>query len=202
MLTVGLTGNIASGKSEVARRLANLGATIVDADVLAREVVEPGTPALAEIAKRWGNGVLEPSGRLDRAALRKIVFASRHDLDALNAIVHPRVDERRRQLFAEARERGDSVVVYDVPLLFERQMENAFDVVVLVDAPEPVRRERLMARQSLDSHEAERMIASQLPSREKRERADFIVDNDGDLASLDARVAQLWDVLQRRATQR
>lgn len=199
MLTVGLTGNIASGKSEVARRLAELGATLIDADILAREAVEPKTPALAAIVERWGSRVLRADGHLDRAALRTIVFGSRPELDALNAIVHPRVEERRQALLNEARRRGDRIVVCDIPLLFEKGMERAFDVVVLVDAPESTRRDRLVSQRALSRDAANRMIAAQSPSAEKRARADYIIDNDRTLSELDAQIHELWSRLSARA---
>ncbi len=199
MLTVGLTGNIASGKSEVARRLAQLGATLIDADVLAREVVEPGTPALSAIVERWGTRVLRGDGHLDRARLRAIVFESRAELEALNAIVHPRVEERRQALLKAARARGDRIVVCDIPLLFEKQMERAFDFVVLVDASETLRRERLVTQRALSIDAANGMIAAQMPSAEKRQRASYVIDNDGTLDDLDAQVRELWSRLDALA---
>ena len=199
MLIVALTGNIASGKSSVARLLAARGARIVDADVLAREVVEPGSAALGEIAARWGKGVLLPNGRLDRAALRDIVFAAPAELEALNAIVHPRVELRRRELVAQARAEGERVVVCDIPLLFEQGMERSFDVVLLVDAPEALRRERLVATRGLSGDEADRMIAAQMPSAAKRERADIVIDNDTSLAELEQQVDEVWKELERRS---
>ena len=199
MLIVALTGNIASGKSSVARLLAARGARIVDADVLAREVVEPGSAALGEIAARWGKGVLLPDGRLDRAALRDIVFAAPAELEALNAIVHPRVELRRRALVAQARAEGERVVVCDIPLLFEKEMERSFDVVLLVDAPEALRRERLVDERGLSGEEADRMIAAQMPSAAKRARADIVIDNDTSLAQLEQRVDEVWNELERRS---
>lgn len=198
VLIVALTGNIASGKSSVARLLAARGARIIDADVLAREVVEPGTPALGDIVSRWGPGVLLADGRLDRAALREIVFAAPAELEALNAIVHPRVELRRRALVAEARGDGERVVVCDIPLLFEKGMERSFDVVLLVDAPAALRRERLVSDRGLSGEEAERMIEAQMPAAPKRARADFVIDNDATPAELEKRVDEVWSALQRR----
>src|SRR5919199_6747659 len=132
MLLVGLTGNIASGKSTVARMLAERGATVIDADVLARRAVEAGTPAYAKVVERWGREVLAADGRLDRAALRGIVFSNPAELEQLNAIVHPEVERMREELVAAARARGDGVVVCDIPLLFERELAGRFDCVVLV----------------------------------------------------------------------
>ncbi|MGZ8413325.1 MAG: dephospho-CoA kinase, partial [Gemmatirosa sp.] len=144
MLLVGLTGNIASGKSTVARRLVTHGAALVDADLLAREAVRPGTPALARIVARWGDAVLAPDGVLDRGVLRARVFADPHELEALNAIVHPEVGRLRDAAVDAARARGEPIVVSDIPLLFERDLAGEFDVIVLVDAPRTVRLERLV----------------------------------------------------------
>lgn len=204
MLLVALTGNIASGKSVVTSRLAEHGATIIDADLLAREVVAPGTPALDAIVARWGAAVRQGDGSLDRAALRDIVFADAAERDALNAIVHPAVDALRRARVAEARAAGATVVVCAIPLLFETGLDRAFDCIVLVDARVETRRERLMTRRGLSQVEADRMIAAQLPSASKRARASYIIDNDGSLAELHAAVDALWPTLEeeaRRATE-
>jgi dephospho-CoA kinase len=199
VIVVGLTGNIASGKSTVAALLAAHGAVIVDADVLARRAVEPGTPALAAIAARWGTGMLSPDGTLDRAALRRVVFQSQQELEALNAIVHPAVEQMRLAEVAAARARGDQLVVCDIPLLFEKQLEPLFDRVVLVDAPRPVRLERLMAERGLDEQEALRMIAAQMPAELKRARAHYVIENAGTREELSRRVDALWAALLRDA---
>lgn len=196
-LLVALTGNIASGKSEVARILAELGATVIDADVLAREAVRPGTRALAAIVQRWGPGILQPDGTLDRATLRRIVFADARERAALDAIVHPEVRLRRDALVAEARSSGVPVVVADIPLLFETGMEHDFDTVILVDAPEPVRLARLKSARGLSEEDARRMMAAQMPSTVKRARADIVIDNAGSLASLREAVTHAWRTLQR-----
>lgn len=195
MLYIGLTGNIASGKSEVARLLEERGATIIDADVLARDAVAPGTPALEAIVARWGRGVLAPDGTLDRGALRRIVFSNATDLDALNLIVHPAVSALRDQRLARFRAQGATVVVYDVPLLFEANLADEFDKIVLVDAPEAIRHERLVQLRGLDPDEAERMIASQMPATVKRARADFVIENRGTMAELQQQVDELWEQL-------
>jgi dephospho-CoA kinase len=199
VLIVALTGNIASGKSSVARLLAAKGARIIDADVLAREVVERGSAALGQIAERWGARVLRPDGSLDRAALRDIVFTAPEELEALNAITHPRVEQRRRALLDTARAEGVRVVVCDIPLLFEKGMERSFDLVILVDAPEAVRRERLVTERGLSLDEADRMIAAQMPSSAKRARADVVIDNDASLEELARRTDALWDDLEHRS---
>jgi dephospho-CoA kinase len=195
MLLVGLTGNVASGKSEVSRRLADRGATIIDADVLAREAVERGTPAYDAIVARWGARMLRPDGTIDRAALRHTVFRDAAEREALNAIVHPWVERRRNALVEEARRRGDQIVVCDIPLLFERQLQAEFDRVILVDAPAGVRLERLMTSRRLDRSEAEQMIAAQMLPEAKRALSDYIIDNVDSLAALDARVNDVWKEL-------
>ncbi|HZD86105.1 MAG TPA: dephospho-CoA kinase [Gemmatimonadaceae bacterium] len=199
MIRIGLTGNIASGKSEVATMLADRGATIIDADELAREAVEPETQALKDIIKRWGKDVLNQDGGLDRAALRQIVFADQNELDALNRIVHPGVTRLRDREVARARERGDPIVVCVIPLLFERNIVEEFDAIILVDAPRPLRLERLVATRGLEETEAMNMIASQMPAELKRARADFVIENDGSLDKLERDVDALWSSLQRNA---
>ena len=199
MIRIGLTGNIASGKSEVAKMLADRGATIIDADELAREAVEPETQALKDIIKRWGKDVLNQDGGLDRAALRQIVFADQNELDALNRIVHPGVTRLRDREIAKARERGDPIVVCVIPLLFERNIVEEFDAIILVDAPRPLRLERLVATRGLEETEAMNMIASQMPAELKRARADFVIENDGSLDKLERDVDALWSSLQRNA---
>ena len=192
MLLVGLTGNIGSGTSAVARMLVDRGATLVDADVLAREAVRVGTPAYAAIVRRWGDAVLEPDGVLSRPALRERVFSDPIELEALNAIVHPEVGRLRDVRVAEARERGARMVVCDIPLLFERNLADEFDVVILVDAPRPVRLERLVRDRALRPTEAMEMIAAQMPAELKRARADFVIDNVGTLVQLERKVDAVW----------
>jgi dephospho-CoA kinase len=195
MLLVGLTGNIASGKSTVARMLAERGATVIDADVLARRAVEAGTPAYAKVVERWGRKVLAADGALDRAALRGIVFSNPAELEQLNAIVHPEVERMRDQLVTEARARGDQVVVCDIPLLFERHLADRFDRVLLVDAPRALRLQRLMRERGLAEDEAVAMIDAQMPSELKRARAHIVIDNDGSPAALEQAVGAAWRAL-------
>ena len=199
MILIGLTGNIASGKSAVARMLADRGATIIDADVLAREAVRPETQALRDIVKRWGKDVLQQDGSLDREALRQIVFADQNELDALNRIVHPGVTRMRDREVALAKERGDPIVVCVIPLLFERNLVDEFDAIILVDAPRPVRLERLVTTRGLEETEAMNMIAAQMPAELKRARADHCIDNNGSLDDLERDVDALWSSLQRNA---
>jgi dephospho-CoA kinase len=195
MFLVGLTGNIGSGKSTVAQLLSERGATIIDADVLARRAVESGTEAHRAIAERWGTSILSADGTLDRAALRRIVFSDPAELEQLNAIVHPEVERMRGELVERARQRGDRLVVCDIPLLFERRMTERFDRIVLVDAPRPVRLERLVRERGLRETEAMDMIVAQMPAELKRARADFVIDNDGSLTALDQRVSEVWGAL-------
>jgi dephospho-CoA kinase len=195
MLLIGLTGNIAAGKSTVAQMLADRGATIIDADELARDAVAVGSDGHRKIVERWGDDILKADGGLDRVALRQIVFQEPTELEALNSIVHPEVSRLRDDLINEARERGDETVVCDIPLLFERGVVNDFDRIVLIDAPRPLRLERLIRDRALGQTEAMHMIAAQMPAELKRARADFVIDNDGDLAALEERVDEVWRAL-------
>lgn len=199
MLLVGLTGNIASGKSTVANLFAERGATVIDADELARRAVEPGSPALAAIVERWGAGLVLPSGELDRAALRAIVFNEPEQLEALNRIVHPEVERLRTLALDEARARGDRIVVCDIPLLFEKKMVDDFDTVVLVDAPRPLRLERVVGERGLSATEAMAMIAAQMPAELKRARADLVIHNAGTRHELLEQVNAVWTSLQAAA---
>lgn len=199
MRVVGLTGNIASGKSTVARLFAAWGAPVIDADVLAREAVAPGTPALDAITARWGDAVLDDHGQLERAALRRIVFGDPRERAALDAIIHPEIARRRARAIAAADERGAPLVICDIPLLFEAGLTDTVDDIVLVDAPTAVRRERLTHDRGLDSREADAMIAAQWPSDRKRPHATWIIENDGDLATLTMHARAVFDALQARA---
>ena len=191
---MGLTGGIASGKSEVARRLVELGAVLVDADVLAREVVEPGTEGLEEVAEAFGREVLADDGALDRAALGAIVFADPRRRELLNSIIHPRVRARAAEIAAGAP--AGSVVVQDIPLLVETGQAGNFDVVVVVDAPDEVRIRRLEERNGLNEEHARARMAAQASREERLAAADHVVENAGTLEELRAAVDRLWaDVL-------
>lgn len=202
MLLVGLTGNIASGKSTVAQLFSERGATIIDADVLARRAVERGTKAFDAIARRWGTSVLTPDGQLDRTALRRVVFGNAKELEALNDIVHPEVERLREVRIDEARSRGDRIVVCDIPLLFEKKMADRFERILLVDAPRPLRLERLVSDRGLRETEAMDMIAAQMPAELKRARADFVIDNASTLTELERRVSDVWTSLVQDAESR
>ena len=199
MLHAGLTGNIASGKSTVSKLLAERGATVIDADVLARRVVEPGTPALEEIREYFGDEVLSPDGTLDREAMRKIVFNNPGARSVLNGIVHPAVSRMRDAELQAARERGDRIVISDIPLLFETGLEHAFDAVIFVDASEDTRLRRLTEARGLPESDARAMMSAQWPAAEKRARSTFVVENNGSLGALAARVALLWQELSTLA---
>jgi dephospho-CoA kinase len=195
MRLIGLTGNIASGKSAVSDMLAARGATIIDADILARDAVMKGSPALDAIVARWGNGVLDKDGNLDRAALRHVVFDNQEDLDVLNEIVHPDVRRRRDDEISAARDRGDKVVVSVIPLLFERHLADEFDSIILVDAPRSDRLDRIVRDRGIDEAEAMKMIASQMPSDLKRARADYVIENSGTLEDLEDEVNRVWEAI-------
>jgi dephospho-CoA kinase len=191
---VGLTGGIASGKSEVSRRLAELGAILIDADLLAREAVEPGSEGLAEVVRAFGSGVLQDDGALDRAALGALVFADPERRGQLNAIVHPRVRARAAELMAAASDQA--VVVQDIPLLVETGQAASFDVVVVVDAPDEVRIRRLAERNGMTPDEAAARMAAQATREERLAAADYVIENSGSLDELRAAVDRLWhDVL-------
>jgi dephospho-CoA kinase len=199
MLKVGLTGNIAAGKSTVADVWRGLGATVIDADELARRAVDPGTPALDAITREWGSEVVDAGGELDRAALRRIVFSDPEARERLEQIVHPAVAGLRDELYREAEARGERLVVADIPLLFEVGLVDEFDVVVLVDAPEEARLVRLVGDRAMDPEDARRMIAAQMPAELKRARADFVIVNTGTLGEVRRRAREVWDELRRRA---
>ena len=199
MFLVGLTGNIGSGKSTVAQLLSERGATIIDADILARRAVEQGTAAYKQIVECWGTSITGADGTIDRAALRRTVFSDPQQLERLNAIVHPEVERLRADLVTQARARGDRLVVCDIPLLFERKMTDDFDRIVLVDAPRPMRLERLVRERGLRETEAMDMIVAQMPAELKRARADAVIDNEGTLTQLDQRVSEVWAALLQAA---
>lgn len=190
MLRVGLTGGTGSGKSTVARRLAERGAVVVDADALAREVVAPGTEGLAEVVAEFGPSVLAADGSLDRAALAQVVFGDDERRRALEAITHPLIARRTGELVAAAPD--DAVLVHDVPLLVEKGMGAGYDLVVVVDAPVEVRVRRLVGR-GLPEDDARRRIASQATTEQRRAAADVWLDNDGTAEDLLAAVDRLWD---------
>jgi dephospho-CoA kinase len=197
MITVGLTGGIGSGKSEVARLLGARGAVVVDADALAREAVAPGTTGLAAVVAEFGPEVLAADGSLDRARLGRLVFADDERRAALEAVVHPYVQRRGAELMAAAP--ADAVVVYDVPLLVENQLQRHYDLVVVVDASDADRLHRLTVSRGMAEADARSRMAAQATREERLAVADVVLPNDGDLADLVRRVDRLWADLHARA---
>lgn len=196
MYLIGLTGGIASGKSVVGERLAQLGAVHIDADVLAREIVDPGTPGLAAIAAEFGPDVLQPDGSLDRAALGSVIFQDAERRERLNAITHPEVWRRTRELIAEAERRDpEAVVVYDVPLLAEAKTERrlAFDLVVVVHADTETRIRRMVELRGMKREEALHRLNSQASDTERLAIADVVIDSNGTLADTLAQADRLWE---------
>jgi dephospho-CoA kinase len=190
LVRVGLTGGIASGKSTVSDRLAELGALVIEADRLAREVVRPGTPGLAAIVSAFGTTLLTAAGELDRPALGRLVFADPGARRRLEAIVHPLVRQRATEI--EATAPAGSVVVQDIPLLVEAGLADQFDVVVVVDVDEAVQRQRLRDQRGLTDAEAASRIAAQATREERLAVADLVIDNNGTMAELIDEVDRLW----------
>ncbi|MEU2081891.1 dephospho-CoA kinase [Streptomyces albus] len=196
MVKVGLTGGIGAGKSEVSRLLAEHGAVIVDADRIAREVVEPGTPGLAAVVAEFGEEVLAPDGSLDRPRLGSLVFADPDRLAALNAIVHPLVGERSAELEREAAAADETaVIVHDVPLLTENGLAPLYDTVVVVDASDETRLDRLVRLRGMAEQEARARMAAQATREERLAVADIVIDNDGPIEELPPRVRAVWEQL-------
>ena len=191
MITIGLTGGIGSGKSTVSSRLAELGAFIVDADLVAREIVEPGQPALAELADAF-DGVLNPDGTLNRAELARQAFATPEATEKLNAITHPRIRARTEELFKQGRESGAQVLVYDMPLLIENGEVDKVDHVLVVDAPDELRIDRLVQHRGLDENDARRRIAAQIDRATRLNAADTVLDNSGTVEQLLEQVDGFW----------
>lgn len=192
MVRVGLTGGIASGKTVVSDRLRELGAVVIDSDVLAREVVKPGTPALAAIEERFGASVLQ-HGALDRQALGSVVFRDEQARRHLERIVHPAVRARAAEI--EAAAPGDAVVVHVIPLLVETGQQDDFDVVVVVDVDRGTQLTRLQKRSAMTLEEGEARLAAQATAERRRAVADRILDNSGSLAELEQQVDELWQLL-------
>jgi len=190
MLRVGLTGGIGSGKSEVAGLLAERGAVVIDSDVLAREVVEPGTPGLAAVVEAFGPAVLTADGRLDRERLAQVVFADQWARERLNAIIHPLV--RAASAARAAAVPDDAVVVHDIPLLVEAGLTEGWDVVVVVAASPATQLDRLVRSRGMDPAAAQARIDAQMPLADKVSVADVVINNDGSRAALVAQVDELW----------
>ncbi|MGW0734657.1 dephospho-CoA kinase [Streptomyces sp. NPDC002851] len=197
MLKVGLTGGIGAGKSEVSRLLGSYGAVVVDADRIAREVVEPGTPGLAAVVEAFGEDVLAPDGTLDRPKLGALVFADQDKLATLNAIVHPLVGTRSAELEAAAGD--DAVVVHDVPLLAENGLAPLYDLVIVVDASPETQLDRLVRLRGMSAEDAKARMAAQATREKRLQIADIVIDNDGPLEVLEPQVRAVWEDLARRA---
>ena len=195
VLSVALTGNIASGKSAVLRLFEQWGAAVTDADAIVHDLQRRGTPVFAAIVARFGPSVVDSAGELDRSALRDIVFRDASARRDLERIVHPAVRARTAELARKARDAGVRVMVHDIPLLFEAANPEAFDRIVLVDAPESVRRDRLVRFRGLDPALADRLIGAQMPAADKRARSHHVIENDGTLEQLEVRARVVWDAL-------
>ncbi|MEU2503954.1 dephospho-CoA kinase [Streptomyces sp. NPDC007863] len=199
MLKIGLTGGIGAGKSEVSRLLVSYGAVLIDADRIAREVVEPGTEGLAAVVAAFGESVLTEDGTLDRPKLGSIVFADPERLATLNAIVHPLVGARSAELESAAGP-GD-VVIHDVPLLTENGLAPLYDLVVVVDASPETQLDRLVRLRGMAEAEAKARMAAQAGRAARLEIADLVIDNDGPLDALEPQVRKVWEELERRAAE-
>lgn len=198
MLSVGLTGGIASGKSTVVDMLRAKGAEVIDLDELARVVVEPGQPALAEVRRRFGDGVIAVDGTLDRAALGAIVFDDKQARQDLEGILHPAILVEERRSAAElARQNPRAIIITDVPLLFELGLDGGFDTTVLIYAPRAIQQERLMARDGFSADEARKRLDAQLDIEAKKARAGHVIDNSGDLDRTRGEVGRVWAALRR-----
>jgi len=195
VLRLGLTGGIGSGKSIVSRVLGLLGAVVIDADVVAREVVDPGTPGLAAVAEAFGPAVLRPDGSLDREALGRVVFGDDEARARLSGILHPLIGARSAELWAAAEQAGAQVLVHDVPLLVENHLEAMYDEVLVVDAPRDVQLDRLVRLRGMPRADAEQRIAAQVSPDVRLAAATRVLRNDGTVAELEAKVRALWDEL-------
>ena len=192
MKLVGLTGGIASGKSTVGKMLRDAGIEVIDADVLAREAVAPGSVGLAAVHERFGDAVISSDGTLNRPILGALVFVDDGARRDLNAIVHPEVARLAAERLSALREAGATVAVYEVPLLFENGLDAVMDTTILVACPDDVQLARIMARDHLNEAQAKARVAAQMPLAQKRQRAAFVIENDGDLDQLLSRLRETW----------
>ncbi len=195
-MRIGLTGGIASGKSTAAREFARLGAVLIDADVVAREVVEPGTEGLARLVAYFGERILRPDGRLNRAELGRIVYGDEAARSQLNSIVHPLVRARREQLEAAAPD--GAIVMHDIPLLVETGQQDDFDAVIVVDVPIDIQIERIVKRDGLSREDALNRVAAQASREERLRAATYVIDSSGPKQQTYAQIAEIWDELNAR----
>lgn len=198
MKLIGLTGGIGSGKSTVAQLMQQQGWRVVDADRIARDVVEPGQPALTELSAAFGEDILNADGSLNRGLLASRAFASREKTDVLNSITHPRIQEETQARFAAARTAGEEFVVYDMPLLVDNGLNKDMDATVVVDVQADERVRRLVEFRGLDEEDARRRIAAQIPDEVRLAAADYVIDNNGPLEALDEQVEEVVEKLKRR----
>jgi dephospho-CoA kinase len=199
MMTIGLTGGIASGKSLVAELFRRLGAAVIDSDSIAREVVEPGTTGWQSVVVEFGQDILAPDSTIDRAKLGRIIFSDRERRNTLNAILHPLIiNTIRERIAAIGRKYPDALVVADIPLLIECGLQHEFDAVIVVWSPVELQRKRLMERDGLSAGEAQQRIDAQMPLDQKRASATFVIENDADQKKTEAQVRDI--LLRLRAT--
>lgn len=201
MKIIGLTGGIGSGKSTVARSLQEHGFPIVDADLIAREIVEPGQPALAELTKEFGEDILNADGSLDRGLLASRAFTNKGTTQRLNNITHPRINQRTQELFDEARENGAEAVIYDMPLLIDKGLHKDMDATIVVHAAEHVRLERLTTKRGLDADDVRRRINAQIDDETRKQYADILLDNNGTEEDLTQQIAQAVDKIKQLTKQ-
>lgn len=197
MIKVGLTGGIGSGKSTVTGMLLERGIPVVDADQIAREVVEPGQPALMELAEAFGQGIIKPDGSLDRAGLAARAFVDAEHTALLNSITHPRIAEETARRFAAAEAAGEQAIVYDMPLLVDKGLDRGMDLVVVVDVEVAERVRRLVDKRGLNEADVRRRIAAQVPDDVRRAAADVVVDNNGPLEALSPQVDALVERIRQ-----
>ncbi|MCT1634406.1 dephospho-CoA kinase [Corynebacterium pseudodiphtheriticum] len=197
MKIIGLTGGIGSGKSTVARSLQKHGFPIVDADLIAREIVEPGQPALAELTKEFGADILNADGSLDRGLLASRAFTNKDTTQRLNNITHPRINQRTQELFDEARENGAEAVIYDMPLLIDKGLHKDMDATIVVHAAEHVRLERLTTKRGLDADDVRRRINAQIDDETRKQHADILLDNNGTEEDLTKQIAEAVDKIKQ-----
>lgn len=196
-MVVGLTGGIACGKSTVANMFVELGCVVIDADKVAREVVEPGEQGLEGVIRRFGKDILDEHGRLDRKALGNIVFSDEQARKDLNAILHPLIRQRMAEKKDRARMQNPPLILMDIPLLYESKQADTVDSVIVVYIPAPLQLKRLMERDQLTMEEAQQRIASQMPIEEKKQKADFVIDNSGSQADTLIQVQNLFNKLSK-----